>query len=382
MRIAFLISVIGKVKRGGEATSIGLVEFLQEHAEVNVLAGGDFPVANCTNLGFPELPVFQSLYAKLPAFLQKRFFYRLHLDPLQTKNRRFARRAIPLVEEMKPDLVVLRSLGPNGMKAFRAFRERTGIPVVTIEGGWNFGEREVARYHPNLHIPVNLDVEAFLNDQLPEVSIKCLPNATRIRDYDPNGEKAEVDLPRPLILGCGYLGDVKRFDLTIKAVQKLGKGSLLLLGYGDQKEHLEQLGKSLLGDRFRIGRVPFEEMADYYRSADVVTVPSSGESFGMVYIESMACNTPVVATRDRNREMIVEKGGVLVDPTNIEEYTKALAYCLEHPFGNEPREQAELFDWARVGPRYLRAFEEVAAGKHGKDRYPIYRPRYFRKRNG
>jgi len=39
------------------------------------------------------------------------------------------------------------------------------------------------------------------------------------------------------------------------------------------------------------------ELAGWYRSADVVVMPSYSESFGLVALEAQACGTPVLATR-------------------------------------------------------------------------------------
>ncbi|NCC52210.1 MAG: glycosyltransferase, partial [Spartobacteria bacterium] len=217
------------------------------------------------------------------------------------------------------------------------------------------------------------DVEAYLNAQLPEAPITCLPNGITIDDYPQQGPVAPLDLPRPVFLGCGMLGDVKRFDLTIEAVAQLGQGSLLLLGKGDQEKRLAALGRQKLGPRFAITSVPYEAMPSYYRAADVVTVPSTGESFGMVYLEAMACGKPVVATHDRNRERIIGDAGELLDPADIPAYAQALKRAAETTYPTSPRAQAETFDWQHIGPGYLEALEKVVATKATRTTFPIRR---------
>lgn len=374
LRLALMISVVGRVKRGGESTTIGLVSYLGRHAEVRVLAGGPFPHDRLLDLGFPALPRYQSLYERLPTLLKHRIVRRLHLDPLSVRNFLFCRRALACLRGDPPDLAVFRSVGPWGAKAGRSLRRTHQVPFVTIEGGWKTGERETARYHPNLHIAVNVEVADYLRTQLPAVKIAHIPNGIRVADFAPQGDKAAVDLPRPLFLGCGALDEVKRFHLTIRAVHRLGRGSLLLLGKGPSARALEAYGREVLGDRFRLASVPYEAMVSYYRAADVVTVPSSGESFGMVYLEAMACNRPVVATRDKNRRIIVGEAGELVDPLDEKAYAAALERCSRTDYGNLPREQALKFDWAVVGPRYLAALEAVAGeAGHSRRSYPVYR---------
>ena len=379
MRIAFLISVVGKVKRGGESTSIGLVSYLQKHYDVQVIAGGDFPAKNAINIGFPELPVYEKIFTMLPRFIRNKILFRLHLSPLHLRNFFFCRRAREILWKNPPDLIVLRSIGPMGMKFGRNFRRKFGTPVVTIDGGWFLGERETNRYHPNLHVAVNIDVAEYLRKTLPDVETVHIPNGFRISDYADVRDKISLGLQGPIVLGCGSLEDFKRFDLTIKAVKLLGFGSLVLLGNGPLSDYLARLGKDSLGARFMLGKADYNDMAKYYNAASVITLPSINESFGMVYIEAMACGKPVVATRDRNRDIIVGDGGILVDPTDIRAYADALKFCLENSFGDRPRKQAERFDWENIGPIYKAAFEKAAQGEWDKEEYPVYRANYFRK---
>jgi D-inositol-3-phosphate glycosyltransferase len=80
-----------------------------------------------------------------------------------------------------------------------------------------------------------------------------------------------------------------------------------------------------------------EALADLYRAADLVAVPSHNESFGLVALEAQACGTPVVAAAVGGLVTAVRDGvsGVLVD-------------------GHDPT------DWARVVGRLLRAPGERA----------------------
>jgi glycosyltransferase involved in cell wall biosynthesis len=379
MRIAFLISVVGRVKRGGESASLGLVSYLERHFDVQVFSGGDFPSRNTINLGFPEWPVYEKIFGLLPEFIRNKVLFRLHLTPLHLRNLFFCLRAYRLIRKNPPDVLVLRSTGPMGMKVGRRMRKKFGTPVVTIDGGWKLGERETNRYHPNVHIAVNIEVSEYLRSELPEVETVFLPNGLTTGDYSAEQGRAALNLPRPVVLGCGSLEDFKRFELTIKAMAALGKGSLVLLGDGPLADELSRLGGDLLGGRFSLGKADYHDMAKYYHAADVVTVPSIHESFGMVYVEAMACGKPVVATRDRSREAIVGDGGLLVDPADIRAYAEALRYCMENSFGDKPQRQAAKFDWENIGPFYADVLRKAGNGLFNKKRYPVFRAGYFRK---
>ena len=60
---------------------------------------------------------------------------------------------------------------------------------------------------------------------------------------------------------------------------------------------------------------PQRELADWYRAATLVLVPSHSESFGLVALEAQACGTPVVAAAVGGLRTAVRDGfsGVLVD---------------------------------------------------------------------
>ena len=81
----------------------------------------------------------------------------------------------------------------------------------------------------------------------------------------------------------------------------------------------------------------------------------------MVYLEAMACGLPVVATDDDLRREIVGDAGILVDPTIVEDYTKALEECAGEDWGNKPRIQAEKFGWDKVSRMYEDLFLKLAA---------------------
>ena len=63
---------------------------------------------------------------------------------------------------------------------------------------------------------------------------------------------------------------------------------------------------------------PQPELADWYRAATVVMVPSCSESFGLVAVEAQACGTPVVAASVGGLRTAVRDGvsGILVDVTD------------------------------------------------------------------
>jgi glycosyltransferase involved in cell wall biosynthesis len=75
-----------------------------------------------------------------------------------------------------------------------------------------------------------------------------------------------------------------------------------------------------------VGRISEKEKPDYIRLADLFVMPSSGEGFGIVLLEAMACGIPVIgSTIDGSREALRDgRLGTLVDPRNLKNLTEAI----------------------------------------------------------
>ncbi len=64
-----------------------------------------------------------------------------------------------------------------------------------------------------------------------------------------------------------------------------------------------------------LGRVSDDELADLYRAATVVAVPSLGEGFGLPILEAMACGAPTVVSNRGAMPEIASEGALVADPT-------------------------------------------------------------------
>jgi D-inositol-3-phosphate glycosyltransferase len=119
---------------------------------------------------------------------------------------------------------------------------------------------------------------------------------------------------------------------------------------------------------------PQSELADWYRAADVVLVPSHSESFGLVALEAQACGTPVVAASVGGLRTAVRDSvsGVLVDGHDPEVWARVLADLLSSPsrlvslaeLSRGALEHASGFGWPMTAERlvgvYTGAMNEAA----------------------
>lgn len=106
------------------------------------------------------------------------------------------------------------------------------------------------------------------------------------------------------------------------------------------------------------------ELADWYRSADLVTVPSYSESFGLVALEAEACGTPVVAAAVGGLPTVVADGGVLVDSHDPVQWSDAIALLLADPehrnaLSRNAIEHASHYSWDNTTDQLLAVYEQA-----------------------
>lgn len=115
---------------------------------------------------------------------------------------------------------------------------------------------------------------------------------------------------------------------------------------------------------------PIEQqaLADWYRAASLVVVPSYNESFGLVAIEAQACGTPVVAAKVGGLPTAVVDGhsGVLIEGHDPVDYARVLEKVLCDPdlltdMGIAAARHARVFGWTRTAERTVAAYSAAAA---------------------
>jgi len=91
-------------------------------------------------------------------------------------------------------------------------------------------------------------------------------------------------------------------DVLIRSFSKLSQKydnlRLVIIGTGSSESSLKKLTRDLkVEDKVKFtGRIPFEQVSDYFNMLDVLANLSEYESFGVSVIEAMACEKPVVVT--------------------------------------------------------------------------------------
>lgn len=74
-----------------------------------------------------------------------------------------------------------------------------------------------------------------------------------------------------------------------------------------------------------------ERIAEQFKKSDCFVLVSKSETFGVAYVEALACGIPVIATRCGGPEMFVNaNNGLMIDINDIEQLTEAMDYMYNH----------------------------------------------------
>lgn len=144
---------------------------------------------------------------------------------------------------------------------------------------------------------------------------------------------------RKVILTVGRMAAAEAYkghDRIIQCLPALRRDvpdvTYLIVGRGDDQPRLQALARALHVDEIICfaGEVPAEELPDYYALANVFAMPSTGEGFGIVFVEAAAAGIPVIGgNRDGSVDALADGAiGVPVDPNDDDALSSALLNAL------------------------------------------------------
>jgi len=253
--------------------------------------------------------------------------------------------------------------GYGGLFVASCIRAIRGTPILFTEHNSLSKQSECLRRNlklkPDRLIVPNPAVARYVRHFAPSQSFNVIPHGINLNEFTPEGKAITTGLSKPTILCVAPLKRYgnSRIELTIKAVSRLPKASLLICGEGEDRDYFQALGDRLLGqNRFQIKTFAYAQMPQVYRSADVFTLPSTEAFRGLAYIEAMACGLPVVATDDSVRRYLIGNAGITCNVTDIDIYAESLQSALEkHWFEQQPQQNALRFSWQKIARLYNKA---------------------------
>lgn len=203
-------------------------------------------------------------------------------------------------------------------------------------------------------IPGGVDVNKFKKVETKDIDEK----------YDLKGKKVAIF--------AGKLTPYKGGKYLIYAAKKI-KGEVLILGDGPEKKKLEGIvaEEKINNVRF-IGHLSGNTnlLVKFYSRANVFVAPSVwDEPLGLVILESMACETPVVVTRKGGIPLAVKDGktGLFIRPRNANDIADKVNYLFSNEekrlkMAKEARRIAvERFNWKTIAQRFIDKYQKFAS---------------------
>jgi len=180
-----------------------------------------------------------------------------------------------------------------------------------------------------------------------------------------------------MIFFIGRLVGVKGVDKLIMAMphilSKFPQAKLVIVGVGDLQEYLMNLTRTMRLDKyvkFNFNFIPEKERILHYAACDVAVFPSHYEPFGIVALEAMSMEKPLVVGASGvsgMREIVIccgeDQCGYHVDPNNPSDIAWGVMSALEDPekrkwLGKNGRKRVLAeFTWSKISQKTVELYE-------------------------
>lgn len=189
-------------------------------------------------------------------------------------------------------------------------------------------------------------------------------NGVNLEDYNPKINCSDLVAEYgDFVFSNGRLVEQKGFKYLLDAAKEIDS-TIVILGRGPQAKKLKK--KAPKNVKFITERVPEEKLACLYKAAQAFVLPSLYEPFGMVFVESMAMETPVVGTTIGGIPEIVTKDtGLLVPPRDPRAIADSVNELISKPakaerMGKAGRKRVEQnFTWDHTAEGYEKIYASL-----------------------
>lgn len=233
-----------------------------------------------------------------------------------------------------------------------------------------------------------------------QVPTKVIPNGIDLDTFKPKVRKIKrFQDNRVNILFVGRIEERKGLIYLLRAyrilektplfMQKNGGVRLIIIGEGELKEECQNfVKKHNLKEVYFEGEKTGQELVSYFASSDIFCAPSIyGESFGIVLLEAMACELPVVAFANEGyKSILAEKRGerFLVQPKDYRGLAKKLEVLIENEnlrkeMGKWGRKEAKKYSWDKVTNQILDFYQFCQKEKAKKEKESFSAEKLFEK---
>ncbi len=212
----------------------------------------------------------------------------------------------------------------------------------------------------------------------PSEKINIVPCGVNLTLFTPmskadSRQRLGLDPSDTILLYIGRFDPLKGLDLLLDAIPCLKDrhriGLVIVGGDGDESAEYQamvQKIKKLEIDRQVIfaGQKDQHELPPYYSAADVLVMPSSYESFGLVGLEALACGRPVVSTAVGAVDSLIRqsKAGCVVDAPTPHSLAAGIQSIVNNPAippAEKIRKSILEYSWLNVAAAIIAEYENA-----------------------
>jgi glycosyltransferase involved in cell wall biosynthesis len=244
----------------------------------------------------------------------------------------------------RPDIIYGQMFGNTQMGI--CISRKYSIPIVGIEHlgrfneknleNWGYTQSDAEYTYHNIH--TTIAVSNKLKESLYRhfsINADVVPNLVGKEFYYTNHTYKNQEFT---IVSVGRLDYGKGFDLLIQALfaikDKLPKNwQTIIIGDGEYNGELQQLlnNLNLQNNIHLIGKKNKKDIVVLLQQSDLFVLPSRSETFGVVYIEAMACGLPIIATDCGGpRDIVTESNGLLIPNENVDALSHAILHMVKN----------------------------------------------------
>jgi glycosyltransferase involved in cell wall biosynthesis len=297
------------------------------------------------------------------------------------------------INKTKPDLINSHFAIPTGPSAALLAR-RNRIPhVLSIHGGdiYDPSKRLSPHHTPGLHQTVGWVLRCA--DRVAAQSKNTADNARRIYGYQkeitiiplglkepvvPSFSRKELGLAddQVVLVTVGRLIARKANHHLIEILSRINNSKLVLvlLGEGPARMPLLELAKQLRveGRVIMPGFVSEKGKYQYLQAADVFVSTTSHEGFGLMYVEGMFCQLPIITYNHGGQTDFLEDGktGFLIPLNDQDMFQQRLEWLVQNlelrrNMGKYNLALSKRFTVEQCALQYEQIFEETISGERG-----------------
>jgi glycosyltransferase involved in cell wall biosynthesis len=130
---------------------------------------------------------------------------------------------------------------------------------------------------------------------------------------------------------------------------------------------VESINKKTVHNVVYLGARKKEELVKWYQKATIFVCPSLSEPFGIVNLEALSCETPVIASKVGGIPEVIQnnKNGLLVQPGNPKQLAEAIQFLLDderlrEKYGEEGRRMVlQQFSQEVIAKKILEIYNEL-----------------------